>query len=166
VLRRVLGLSADTHAVDSQVLAVAARSDARAAVDAICDERLRFLQSLRTWPVFGNGWSRRVREVRAAARLMALRQQPIDLPASQTSGRGHVPERKAVRETIRTGVPLSAVGVLAGAFEWVKAHPLATAVLIAALVIAVSLALQALARRRRRQQETPMPDTPIVPPSA
>jgi lysozyme family protein len=166
VLRRVLGLAADTHAVGPQVLAAAARAHPRAVVDAICDERLRFLQSLRTWPVFGNGWSRRVREVRAAAREMALRRQPVGVPEGQTPGRGQVPERKAVKETLRTGVPLSAVGVFVGAFEWVKAHPLTTAALIAVLAIAVSLALQALARRRRRRQEAPMPDTPVVPPSA
>jgi lysozyme family protein len=38
---------------------------------AICDERLRFLQSLRTWPVFGAGWGRRVAEVKSTALAMA-----------------------------------------------------------------------------------------------
>jgi lysozyme family protein len=37
----------------------------------ICDERLAFLKSLKTWPVFGKGWGRRVAEVKAAALAMA-----------------------------------------------------------------------------------------------
>ena len=40
-------------------------------VMAICDERLRFLQRLETWPVFGKGWGRRVAEVKVAALAMA-----------------------------------------------------------------------------------------------
>lgn len=39
-------------------------------VNAICDERLAFLMRLKTWPVFGRGWERRVREVRDAALKM------------------------------------------------------------------------------------------------
>jgi len=40
-------------------------------VKLICDERLRFLQSLRTWPVFGIGWGRRVADVRSVALKLA-----------------------------------------------------------------------------------------------
>ena len=81
VLQRLLGLhSASKTRVDALVvdgivgprtLAAAACADAGRLIDAICDERLAFLQGLRTWPVFGNGWGRRVREVRAAALAMA-----------------------------------------------------------------------------------------------
>lgn len=37
----------------------------------ICDARLIFLKKLKTWPVFGKGWGRRVSEVRALALKMA-----------------------------------------------------------------------------------------------
>ena len=37
----------------------------------IFDERLRFLQALKTWPVFGAGWGRRVAEVKLTALKMA-----------------------------------------------------------------------------------------------
>src|SRR5262249_22467059 len=40
-------------------------------INAICDERLTFLQSLRTWPTFGRGWARRVADVRRDAITMA-----------------------------------------------------------------------------------------------
>src|SRR5262245_44001463 len=71
VLKRVLGLGADASPMLADVIAAARRRDARGMINSICDERMRFLQGLRTWPVFGNGWSRRVREVRAAALAMA-----------------------------------------------------------------------------------------------
>jgi lysozyme family protein len=71
VLRRLLGLSDDTGAVTDEVIAAVRRSNPKVLVAAICDERLAFLQRLSTWPVFGTGWGRRVREVRAAALAMA-----------------------------------------------------------------------------------------------
>jgi lysozyme family protein len=71
VLRRILGLSDQTSAITDEVIAAAKRRNAAVVIDAICDERLAFLQGLRTWSTFGNGWGRRVREVRAAALAMS-----------------------------------------------------------------------------------------------
>jgi lysozyme family protein len=46
-------------------------------INAICDERLHFLQSLHTWNTFGLGWSRRVASVRAnSIRLASTPEQP------------------------------------------------------------------------------------------
>jgi lysozyme family protein len=72
VLQRLLGL-ADDGTIGPRTLAAAACADAGRLIDAICDERLAFLQGLRTWSVFGNGWGRRVREVRAVALALAAR---------------------------------------------------------------------------------------------
>ena len=71
VLRRCLRLGDDTSTVSGAVIAAANKGDTRALIAAICEERLRFLQSLRTWPVFGRGWGRRVAEVKSAALAMA-----------------------------------------------------------------------------------------------
>lgn len=65
VLRRVLRLPDDTSNVDEAVIKAANAKDAAELVRLICDERLRFVQGLSTWPVFGRGWSRRIAEVRA-----------------------------------------------------------------------------------------------------
>ena len=46
VLRRVLKLPDNTSAVNDAVIAAARAADAKALIVAICDERLRFLQSL------------------------------------------------------------------------------------------------------------------------
>jgi lysozyme family protein len=71
VLRRILGLPDNPATVTGEVLRAAAARDPRTVIAAINDERLAFLKGLRTWPVFGAGWARRVAEVRAAALSMA-----------------------------------------------------------------------------------------------
>jgi lysozyme family protein len=71
VLRRCLKLPDNSSAVTDAVIAAANAANAKALIAAICDERLRFLQSLKTWNVFGAGWGRRVAEVRVVATAMA-----------------------------------------------------------------------------------------------
>lgn len=74
VLRRCLDLPDDSSAVNDAVIATAAKADAKALAAAICDERLRFLQRLKTWDVFGKGWARRVAEVKAHSLALAAEQ--------------------------------------------------------------------------------------------
>ena len=66
-------------------------TDPRTLINNICDERLAFLQGLRTWRTFGRGWSRRVAEVRRdalamvakpAATVSVLPPKPVPHPAS------------------------------------------------------------------------------------
>jgi lysozyme family protein len=71
VLRRVLKLTDNSSAVTDEVIAAARAADSKTLIVAICDERLCFLQSLKTWPVFGTGWAHRVAEVRLKALKMA-----------------------------------------------------------------------------------------------
>jgi lysozyme family protein len=67
-----------TAAITDAVVATAYAADAEHLIKSICDERLRFLQSLKTWPVFEVGWGRRVANVRSAA-----------LKGQRTGGRRH-----------------------------------------------------------------------------
>jgi lysozyme family protein len=76
VLRRRLGLPDSPASVDATVIAAARRADAAKLVRALCAERLAFLKALKTWPVFGRGWSRRVAGVEAAALAMAAAASP------------------------------------------------------------------------------------------
>jgi lysozyme family protein len=97
VLRRVLRLPDDTSNIDEQVIMAANARPAADLVKAICDERMRFLQGLRTWPVFGKGWGRRVNEVRSYG-LNIARDIPIaaDAPPLQPApGRGFDPDKFA-----------------------------------------------------------------------
>lgn len=86
VLRRVLKLADDTSAMTDAVIAAARAADARTLVTAICDERLRFLQSLKTWPVFG----RRVADVKSTALTMAAKAPKLMSQPSPSTGRGIV----------------------------------------------------------------------------
>jgi lysozyme family protein len=70
VLRRRLDLPYGGIVTD-EVIAGARSANAQSLIIFICDERLRFLQSLKTWSVFGKGWGRRVVEVKTAALSMA-----------------------------------------------------------------------------------------------
>src|SRR4051812_11632062 len=100
VLQRVLGISVSGR-MDDTTLAAAKKREPRALIEAICDERLRFLQGLKTWTVFSAGWSKRVGEVRAAA--LALADKPAgraplrDTPATTAQGKGVVPINDTAR---------------------------------------------------------------------
>lgn len=65
VLRRILKMSDQSSEITREVVELANAMPAADLVNDICDERLAFLQRLKTWPVFGKGWGRRVAEVRA-----------------------------------------------------------------------------------------------------
>lgn len=70
-LQQALGVTAD-GVIGPRTLRAARGANDRAAVIArACEVRLAFLKGLETWPDFGRGWSRRVREVRTAALAMA-----------------------------------------------------------------------------------------------
>jgi len=71
VLRRILRLPDNTSVVTDEVIAAAWAIDPRTLITAICDERLHFLQSLKTWPIFGRGWGCRVADVKSKALEMA-----------------------------------------------------------------------------------------------
>lgn len=165
VLRRVLGLPDDDWHVTAAVLVAVAKRDPKLIVAAICDERIRFLHGLKTWPVFGKGWGRRVQESRATGIRMATATAPATthpLPLS-VPGKGAVPAPKGARDAATKGAPTAAVGAGAIFWEWVAAHPFVS-VAIAALVIGgIVFAVHRIKVWHAAKQEAPMPDTPIVP---
>src|SRR5438067_2499806 len=58
VLHRLVGLG-DKSSMDDAVIATTLSTDPiNGLVIKLCQERLAFLQSLRTWPTFGAGWAR------------------------------------------------------------------------------------------------------------
>jgi lysozyme family protein len=157
VLQRILGVPV-TGCIDETTLAATRERDARTVVQAMCDERLRFLQALKTWPVFGRGWSKRVGEVRAAALAMADKaagRAPIGgAPSSRAPGKGVVPVNDAARKgtaggAIATGGAIAQQSAANGA-EWMAFL----------LIIVVTLAIAAGSWafwhwRQQRQQEAP-----------
>lgn len=81
VLQRIVGAKAD-GVVGGMTLAAVARTEPETIIDELSEERLGFLQRLRTWRIFGKGWKRRVVHVHADALLMArqTRASPILTP--------------------------------------------------------------------------------------
>ena len=86
VLQRLLTLPDDGRMTDA-VIAAARKQDAAGLTMRLCDERLAFLKRLKTWPVFGAGWGRRVSEVRAAALALTGQAAPVQPAADKTTVR-------------------------------------------------------------------------------
>lgn len=70
-----------TNTFDDGLLAAVNGANQVWFVNAMCDERLRFLHALRTWPRFGKGWSARVSDLRAYCLRVAT-----GAPATQAVG--------------------------------------------------------------------------------
>lgn len=106
-LQRALGVFADGE-IGEATLAALEGADPPALVDAICERRLAMLHGLKTFPTFGAGWTRRVGEVRAAAKAMAAgaASQPAAVPA---------PGRARPADTRLSRTPEGAGGLIAGA---------------------------------------------------
>lgn len=116
VLRRLCGESDTASEVTPALVKIANLAPAESMVQSICDERIRYLQSLKTWPVFGNGWGRRVREVRAfgikIAEDLPIVGSPKLIPAS---GRAIEPDKYARVRALQT--ELAKAGFYKGAID-------------------------------------------------
>jgi len=58
-LQRIVGARQD-GIIGEQTLSKAQNGDASYLVEALCNERMKFLRGLKTWKTFGKGWTRRV----------------------------------------------------------------------------------------------------------
>lgn len=166
VLRRVVGLLDTTHVVTDEVLRAVAKRDPKALVVAINEERIAFLKRLKTWPVFGKGWSARVAAVKSVSLRMAAQQTPAPSIVSDSlpvPGKGAVPAPAAAKKVIvgtGTAAPVAAGG---GFWDWIAAHSVETAVFGCGVVLIVGGSVYALNRWHQRRQEAAIPETPIVP---
>lgn len=70
VLQRLVKVPQD-GVIGPQTLAAVGKLDPAGLIHLICEERLTFLRSLKTWRTFGKGWSARVTEVRASSLRLA-----------------------------------------------------------------------------------------------
>lgn len=163
VLRRVCALP--DNAGFPAVLTALAKRDAKAVVAAINAERLAFLQSLKTWPVFGKGWGTRVKSVNAAALKMAASgaAAAVPEPVSTSQGKGEVPAPDGLKKIIAGSPP--AVGAASGAtwWDWVVAHPAMSAAIVVIGIIAIGAAIAALNNWHGKRQDAPTPGLIPVP---
>jgi lysozyme family protein len=154
VLRRALKVPDNSSLVNDAVIAAARATEAEALVAAICDERLRFLQSLKTWNVFGAGWGRRVAEVKSASLVLAAGAPTPDVRPSHASGRAVVPVAKAAQQSSAGAI------VAAGAAGAQQAHQSGLNPWAIAAILILTLAVAAggwlfWRWRQARQQDMP-----------
>ena len=100
--------------VGDETVGCVASIDPRQLIDSYCDRRLAFMRRLRHWPMFKNGWSRRVAEVRAQSKAWAANGAPQPSQVAQTA-KADGPESAAatLRDTLTDG---KSVGTIAGIF--------------------------------------------------
>jgi lysozyme family protein len=65
LLQSCVGVSVDGGIGPATMAAINKYADTKKLIEQYCDSRLQFLKSLKTFPVFGKGWERRVNEVEA-----------------------------------------------------------------------------------------------------
>jgi lysozyme family protein len=156
VLRRVLRLSDRGSTMTDDVIAAAAKSAPGDLVSAICAERLAFLTSLKTFPVFGRGWTARVNGVRVAALAMAQNRLPVSAAnRSSDASRG----KAVVPATIPAAQASAGAVIAAGTATAVATSRLEVAAMVvaAAALTAVAIFLIWRWRRRAHQEAAVMP---------
>jgi lysozyme family protein len=70
LLQSCVGVAVDGGIGPATMAAINKYPDTKKLIEQYCDSRLQFLKSLKTFPVFGKGWERRVNEVEAESLRM------------------------------------------------------------------------------------------------
>lgn len=159
VLRRCLGLPDNTWQVTPQVVAAALAADPVKLCNMIWSERLAFLKSLKTWPVFGKGWTNRVVGGKAFSQTLIAKggkAPPAPAPSSATpAGKGQVPvnttaQGGAAGGSVVTGTTTATAAAQSGAPWWV------VALIIVGTVAVAAGTIWFFKYRRRKAQEAPV----------
>ncbi len=110
-LQRVLGVGVDGIA-GLNTLAAARGKDAGAIINGVCDARLRFYKSLKTWKTFGVGWAARIAAVRSAALGMVHGDAPpATAPVKAAVEAGKAPQVDQAKLKTAEGAGLTAAGI-------------------------------------------------------
>jgi len=126
ILQRLLGVTVDGK-IGNETLEALVQADPKSIIASMCDERLAFLKRLRTWPVFGNGWGRRVKGVRSISLNMVSkypnkpRPKPILVAPAPTatpavvaqSAKAIEPPKTIVQSPIGNGAAVAGAGGVA-----------------------------------------------------
>lgn len=82
VAQRFLGVAVDGVFGPKTLAATRIYGDAKF-INAMCDERLRFLHALRIWSTFGRGWTARVADLRSYSLRLVVSPKPEADPMAQ-----------------------------------------------------------------------------------
>jgi lysozyme family protein len=117
---------------------------------------------LKTWPDFGNGWDRRVSEVREFGLQLASQSAVAPSQPGHVPGKGHVPPPTGTKTVIKVGAGGSAA-YGARFLDWVATHPVETGLVVVGGVVIVAGALHLANRWHQSKQEAPVPGIRPVP---
>ena len=137
VMQRLLGIGSGTAMTDATVAAVRKASPS-VLIGRLCDERLAFLKALRTWPVFGAGWGRRVAEVRRDAFAMAKGAVVVPTAPAAANGKARVPAPKVARTATVASVVVASGGAAQAAAASGASWSLIAAILAAGAACAAA----------------------------
>jgi len=165
VLQRVIGVEPANGRLDDNTMAVLKRKDPKAVINAMNDERINFLQHLAIWPTYKNGWTTRVREVRALSiKLASPASEVPDVQADVTKtvdtttiAKGMVPEPKTAKNVVKGSGPAAAAEEAArdggGWIDWITAHPVETGVIVVCVCVIVYGVIHLINMNHRARQE-------------
>jgi lysozyme family protein len=138
-LQRALGVSADGHIGEGTLDAARLSGDWENLIDNICDQRMRFLRSLRTWDAFGKGWSRRVAEVRRDGKAMvdsapaeSPMPRPDPRPEDEPVGKAPPPEKTPGSSKTLWSVLMQLIALPGAAFAYLADNPMILFALVGA----------------------------------
>lgn len=158
VLRRVLGLSDSDWHVTDEVLSVLKRRDPVAVINAICEERMRFLRGLPIWSTYQRGWTTRVNEVRSFSKQLAqgavALPQPTAIP-SISMGKGTIAAPKKTTTSIATGSGMSIGMAIATGWQHITAHPFDSILIIGIVAMATILLIRLINRAHEKSKDAP-----------
>jgi lysozyme family protein len=139
VLSKLLGQPATSKMTDALVQE-ANRRDPIALIDALCDERLIFMKSIRggsDWARFGGGWSRRVADVRTTSKLLVTQSHSSAPTIPAGHGKGGKATHKDPHGVIIKKVGTGTAGGVAGgsATHLVHGSALVTGAIIVGVIV-------------------------------
>lgn len=159
VMQRLLGTGNGTAMTDA-LIAAARKASPSDLIARLCDERLAFLKSLRTWPVFGAGWGRRVAEVRRDALAMARGAAVVPPSPVPANGKANVPRPTTIRAVTTAGAVVATGGTARAAAASGAPWLLIIAILVAGAACAIAGWIGWTLWHKHRQ-ETPA----VIPPA-
>lgn len=151
-LQRILDVKVD-GVIGAMTLEAVAKHPTVYLIKRLCDDRLAWLRRLKTWDVFGKGWTRRIEHVRATALSFVMDRKPPEPQASQPSRPADVPEKK-ITETLKdpaTWGPLT--GVVSGVGSVMSGTGPAQYALAAIMVIGFAVGMYLLVKKLQKDDE-------------
>lgn len=121
-LQGALGVAVDGVFGPKTLAALKPHENSAALINAVCDRRMAFFKSLRTWKYFGTGWTNRLNGIQAKALGMnaaALNAKLLAAPTPIAPAPAHADRVAAVQAKVgQLTAALEHVGVLAEIEAW------------------------------------------------